>query len=582
MKRLNLILISLTITLNLISANVKNLIDSAYNCRVNDRFESAIKYSIEAFKVAKTDSQRIWINDNLGMVYSSLKKYDKALECYNAALELCKTNPYKLVEGDIYINKGAVYGYRKQTTESYQNFQQAALIAREIKDSLGLAVITESLGILDKDKKDYKEAFKKYEEVLRIYERLKEQSFIPNILYNLADVSEKLGNVTAAIEYQKQGLNLAKQLELKNDIIKASQALSEYYAKINDYKNAYSIHLYSIVLKDSLFSIESNKQIEEMATKYQTEKKQQAIESLEKDKVIQKTILEKKNVYLYIVIGGIIILLLIAGLIYYKYKDSRTKNKIIEAAKQTIEHKNKEITDSIMYAKKIQETILPKIETIKESFKESFVYYQPKDIVSGDFYWTNGTNLLAVADCTGHGVPGSLVSMINSELLNMAVKETNDVAEILTKTNIALQKKMKSFGRQDGMDIALISLNYETLKLEYAGANRSLYIVRQGSIIELSPNKASIGGSTATDFEFKKQTIQLEKGDSIFMTTDGFGDQFGGERDKKFTTKRMKELFTQIANEPIEKQLCDASDAIINWKGLGEQTDDMLVIGVKI
>ena len=265
----------------------------------------------------------------------------------------------------------------------------------------------------------------------------------------------------------------------------------------------------------------------------------------------------------------------------------KTAEEKLEKAHESLKEKSDEIIDSINYAKRIQTAILPPDKQIKEHLKNSFVLYKPKDIVAGDFYWMepqeNGV-LFAAADCTGHGVPGAMVSVICNHGLNRSVREfgLTDPGKILTKTReLVISEFDKSEEEvKDGMDIALCSLNGNTLK--FAGAHNPLWIIRKGAteVEEVKADKQPIG-KYADASPFKTHDIEMQSGDSIYIFSDGFSDQFGGEKGKKFKAKNFKALLLSIQNESIERQKVLIDEAFENWKGTLEQLDDVCVIGMK-
>lgn len=264
------------------------------------------------------------------------------------------------------------------------------------------------------------------------------------------------------------------------------------------------------------------------------------------------------------------------------------KNKELEHQKVEIEEKNKDIMDSIIYAKRIQNTILPSKERLNQYFSDYFVLYKPKDIVSGDFYWSvekNGKYLFSAVDCTGHGVPGAFVSIVGSNSLNRCVNEFNLIrpAEILNKLRELVIEAFEQEGSsnvKDGMDIALCSIDFETGTLEYAGANNALYIVRKGQILETKADKQPIGA-----FEhlrpFTNHEIKLEKGDRIYVFSDGYVDQFGGPKGKKFKSKAFKKVLSEVYDMPMREQKKILDKTIKEWQGNLEQIDDICVFGVK-
>ncbi len=291
----------------------------------------------------------------------------------------------------------------------------------------------------------------------------------------------------------------------------------------------------------------------------------------------------------------LIIVSILGGLAYRSYRLKNKANKIITAQKGEIEQQHKvleeqhrEITDSINYAKRIQTAILPPLKLVKGYMPDSFILYKPKDIVAGDFYWMEGVNnliIFAAADCTGHGVPGAMVSVVCNNAMNRAVKEFMLVKpnEILDKTReIVLETFEKSDEDvNDGMDIALCSINTESKKLCFAGANNGLYIVRDGEIIEIKPDKQPIGNyKDAKPFTLHEH--DLKTGDVIYTFSDGYPDQFGGPKGKKFMYKNFRNLLLDIHKKPMEQQHKLLQQAFEDWKGGIEQIDDVCVIGVRI
>jgi ligand-binding sensor domain-containing protein/serine phosphatase RsbU (regulator of sigma subunit) len=280
---------------------------------------------------------------------------------------------------------------------------------------------------------------------------------------------------------------------------------------------------------------------------------------------------------------------------FLKYRTNHIKreNKLLEEKVQqrTIElaGKNRDITSSIEYAKRIQLAILPPLQQLYSYLPNSFVLYKPKDIVSGDFYWfgvKGDEEIIAAVDCTGHGVPGAFMSMIGHNLLNQIINE-NGVTEpdkILTALNKGVQSALKQGANEvettDGMDIALCKLNRKNNTLIFAGANRPLFIVNNGIAKKIDANKFAIGGSQlSTEKIFTSQLIHLQKGDCVYLFTDGYADQFGGEKGKKFMVKNFVQLLISIQNKSMQEQGVLLESRCLEWKGNLEQVDDILVIG---
>ncbi len=266
--------------------------------------------------------------------------------------------------------------------------------------------------------------------------------------------------------------------------------------------------------------------------------------------------------------------------------------------KSEIENKNeeleilyKQVTDSIHYAKRIQEAILPPESIINQILPNSFVLFKPKDIVSGDFYWIEKKNNLtyfAAVDCTGHGVPGAFMSLVGHNILKDIISNTNVIkpSEILDKLREGVINTLhvNNSGTQskDGMDITLCCINFDTLELQYAAAYNPLYIVRNGELIQHDANKFPIGAFIGEKENFENHTIQLQKGDQLFSFSDGYADQFGGPKGKKFMVGNFRKLLTQIAQMSVKEQLAFLDQTLAAWQGDLEQVDDVLVIGLKV
>lgn len=295
-----------------------------------------------------------------------------------------------------------------------------------------------------------------------------------------------------------------------------------------------------------------------------------------------------ENTEIFSVIFFVLALLLtfIAG--FYLMSTNREFETIIIHQKEKMELKNKEITDSINYAKRIQAAILPTDSTLKKHLPDSFVLYKPKDIVAGDFYWLEKKDnliIFAAADCTGHGVPGAMVSVICNNALNRSVREfgLNDPDLILDKTReIIISEFEKSDDEvKDGMDISLCCYKSDSMELWWAGANNPLWIINANGLTEYKANKQPIGKYTDPQ-PYKAHHIQLKKDDLIFVFTDGYQDQFGGPKGKKFKASSMKELFLSIRTKSISEQKIIIESTFENWKGKLEQIDDVCILGVRV
>ena len=363
-----------------------------------------------------------------------------------------------------------------------------------------------------------------------------------------------------------------------------------------------------IATRDSIDSEANQKAVIQQEYKYAYEKQAAAdsITNAEADKVKDALLTAEKaenkqhqleataqNQQAYFLYGGLVLALLFGGFIFNRFRVTSKQKGIIEQQKgkvdeafDALEEKNREIMDSISYAKRIQSAILPPAKIVKEYLQDSFILYKPKDIVAGDFYWMehrDGKVLFAAADCTGHGVPGALVSVVCNNGLNRSVREHGftDPGQILDKTREIV---IEEFGKSeeevnDGMDIALCSLQGN--KLQYAGAHNPLWIIRKGEVLETKANKQPIGNFDK-QLPYTTHTFELEKGDAIYIFSDGYVDQFGGEKEKKFKAKAFKKLLLSLQDKSMEEQKIVIDETFETWKGNLEQIDDVCVIGVRI
>ena len=301
--------------------------------------------------------------------------------------------------------------------------------------------------------------------------------------------------------------------------------------------------------------------------------------------------IEEMNVQFSRLTGVLVVVslfVLFAGIaIAYFTTKLRKQKEESDVQKEQLNLLYRDLTDSINYAQRLQNTILPNIGAVRQIFNKSFVFYVPKAVVSGDFYWfknVGGKKLFAAADCTGHGVPGAFMSLVGHNFLNHVTKVFLDPSQILNNVNRLGTEVLRNNnnGVRDGMDIALCAIDEKELMLEYCGANIPLYVVRKNELIELAPTKRSIGTFGERGESFETQKFQLEKNDMVYACSDGYADQFGEETNKKFMRKKFKEILSSISSLEIDEQEKTLHETFDAWKGSVEQTDDLLIIGIRI
>jgi len=413
----------------------------------------------------------------------------------------------------------------------------------------------------------------------------------------------------SAIEHIKKAEETATKANLKTDIPTIYESFSEAYDSIGDYKQALSYMRKFKETEDSLKTADRMKAILDLQTKYETDKKEAALKvaNLEKEKV-EKTN-QNQQLIIYGFIGVFIIVIAFSIIVFRQFKQIQKNNKELEHKNALITEQKEEITDSIHYAERIQRAILPQDHLIDEKISDKFILFKPKDIVSGDFYWMKVIErskllIATAADCTGHGVPGAFMSMLGVAFLNEIVtkpkvQESGQVLDNLRQSVISsLHQTGKEGEQQDGMDISLIAYNYETKELMYSGANNPLYIIRKNdapvieadktvkgehhTLYEIKADKMPIGIYKKELVDFKTNRFQLIEGDVLYMFSDGYADQFGGPKGKKFKYKPFKQLILNNVLKPMSEQREIFDTAFEDWKGDLEQIDDIILIGIKI
>jgi serine phosphatase RsbU (regulator of sigma subunit) len=312
----------------------------------------------------------------------------------------------------------------------------------------------------------------------------------------------------------------------------------------------------------------------------------------EKSKLAIESADRTRNLLIGVV--GLAFLVILLGVFAFRAKRKATiqlevRNKEIEDQKIIIEEKNKDITDSIVYAKNIQNALLPDVEILKEKFQDHFLYFKPRDIVSGDFYWfaeIEDTTIVVLADCTGHGVPGAMVSMMGCNYLNQIINDdaVTSPASALTALDDKVTKALQNTNTQsrDGMDIVMIAFNSKENKLTFSGGKNNIYRLRAGEFTKFKGDKFSIGSDGNTNKQFTDQVIEVVEGDLIYAFTDGFVDQFGGDKGKKLKVKSLLETLKANGAELLSEQHKALDTKLINWMGSYEQVDDISVLGIRI
>jgi len=570
-------------------------------CKKTEDITNALKYLLEAIKISEeiNDSSSMFtININLGSIYERTKDNKKAFECYRKALKINETDKDENDRAICYYKLGKLF-HRERQIDSAKKYLMATLKIHEKRhDEEGLIMDYANIGGFSYEEKDFVNAEKNYAKAIELAIKFKDSVRLNTLYSSMGMLAEKQNKLDEAIKQFNIGLRYINQKVSRETIMQYYKRISEVYVRQKKYQDALQAYTLYKAWSDSAFNVNEAKKQTELKLNYEFEQTQKKIEAENKAKeLISQAELEQERKQRNLLLIGLAIISLMLIITVKNYRAKQKANTIlhkqkleIERQKKIVEEKNHEISDSINYALRIQTASIPKVSELDTFFKNYDLFFKPKDVVSGDFYWAEKTSdfsLLAVGDCTGHGVPGAITSMIGSMLLNeiFNVKKIYQPNEVLTELNrlvkLTLRQDSSSI-TNDGMDIAFCMINYQTYELLYSGANRPLYIISNGEIKEYKPTKMSIGGQVALIQSYDLHKIELNKGDTIILSTDGYADQFGGEKEKKFTTKAFRNLLAQHQHlHPKElKQIIESN--YNNWKGNYEQTDDILVFILKV
>jgi serine phosphatase RsbU (regulator of sigma subunit)/tetratricopeptide (TPR) repeat protein len=572
----------------------------------------AMEYWFKTLKMAEEIQDRSEITNALnfiGETYLDLKDYDHALPYLLRGRDTAKTLVNKSFLASNFNILALIYLAKKDTAlsmmYSHKSIELSGVINSKnfINPALNnLGEIYEAIAMQQTNRDSmqfyrtkaldyYKEGLKNSQETGQ-----KNNLMISNFLLGSFYFNQK--EIIKAEPYLNDALKLSVEIGevfIRKDIYKL---LSELYGRKQQLKLEHTYYKQYIALRDTIFNLENAKKVLRSELNFEYEKKI-SLERAEQDKKNAIVVLEQKRQKT--ILWSILVIALVffsASLFaYYNYlqklkvnKELKIRNERIEIARKIIAEKNNEITDSINYALHIQQAILPDKEEFFKTLSKSFILFKPKDIVSGDFYFFSIAHdkiYVAAADCTGHGVPGGFMSMIGSEKLSNALKENTKPGLILAELNksikASLQQSEVKSKLHDGMDISLCAIDLKTNAIEFSGANRPLWIIRKDSrsLEEIKGTIASIGGYTEDNTCFETHSIQLQQGDTIYLCSDGFSDQFGASG-KKFMTKRLKTMLLDIQDKSLSEQNKYLEEAHITWKGNEQQTDDILMIGLRL
>ena len=579
--------------------------------------------SIKKLLAAKTIYEKLnfWeglsrVYYNLAYVHYNLKQLKQAEENIFKAMEIYETKTYN--------KSGLSYSYlflaklfseevaTKNNDKAKNYYQKVITLSSEIGDQLGVISSLQGIGKIYFEEGKTDSLLSTASRALDLSKKIDHKFFMASSLSQLAEAYFLLKNYPLSIEYYKEAIQLSYAISDKTDGLRSITGLSNALYASGNYKEAFTYLNKALQLKDSIFDEANLRTASELEVKYENQKKMLEIENLNKDKKIKQhellakeRDLSQKNIFLWWMLFFFLVVALFASYTYRNFKLMKKANLIINSQKEEVEmqkdlianqkrmveDKQKEIIDSINYAKRIQHAVLTGEEVWNRVSKEHFIFFQPKDIVSGDFYWSyntpNNRSIWLVADCTGHGVPGAFMSMLGNSFLNEIVVEKriyqpDEILNRLRDKVIAALEQKGVTGQQDGMDISVVVWNKLDKTIEFAGANNDGILIRNTEIIELKSSKMPIGQYAGDKEKFALTKLNVLVGDTIYLFSDGFQDQFGGDKGKKLKYKNFIGILQEIAGESAIDQNLILRQKFSDWKGAHEQLDDVCVIGVKL
>jgi serine phosphatase RsbU (regulator of sigma subunit) len=596
-----------------------------------NQYPEAIQFYLNAIELKKMLNDLKGLADcwsSIGRIYTHTGNYDKALECYIKASKIAESISYKKKICETYISMGVIFFEQKKYKETITYMDKAYAVEGNVTNKQNLSYIYNNLAISYQYLDNHTTSLSYHFKALKLNEEMGNDAGIAVSYNNISGVYASIGKTKEALHYilksialseknnDKVGLTysyvgagdcykgnkefitannyylkalrMAREINYKTEEREAYEHLAIIAEEMNDYRKALEYHKKFSQIKDSILSEESLKQSTELNIRYETEKKEKEILLLTKDQELKTKSLKEQRLIRIGLIIGLGLLLTLSFLLFNRYRFKQKANLLLEKQKEEIRKKNMLITDSIDYAKNIQDAILPNQEHLSSLLPDHFIFYKPKDIVSGDFYWiTKKENkiICAVADCTGHGVPGAFMSLLGHNMLENSInKAFLNPGKILTDLNreIVARFSDNQQASKHGMDIAIISMDTTINQLEYAGAKNGLYLIRKGELFEIKGDKVTLGTpSKDQGYVYVNHTIQLYKDDMLYLFTDGFPDQKGGEEKKKFYYKPFKDLLIAISELPLAEQKAYLDSTVTKWMGEGEQIDDILIVGIK-
>ncbi len=525
---------------------------------------------------------------NIGNIYYEQQQPEQATEYWNKAIPFAEQAENNNTKGSLLNNLGAIEFDAGNYNEALTYFQRGLVVRTKTLDGKEGAALCQSnigeclfqLGRMEESIQFFQLAHENFGSIPDSISLADNMILWGNALYHMGEKGDGIAKM-------KEGLAIAETFIEESVMEHGYQLLAAVYKIEKNFQEAHYYLEKFDAMKDSVHARESSRMLVEMQTRYDVDEKEEENEQLRQEAEIKAV---EDESFRRMIWGTVILLVVGAGALIITVAVKQRSNKMLAAKNALIEYQKKEITDSINYAQRIQQAILPDDRDFQNIFPDSFVLYNPKAIVSGDFWWMTSSDeytFVAIADCTGHGVPGAFMSMLGVEMLNEISRSTSDPGEMLSKLNIGIKRALRQSASgesqsNDGMDIGLCRYNKNKSEVIFAGANRPLWIWSGNSLVEFQPTKSAIGGLTPDDQKYASNAIALSKNDVLYMFTDGFADQFGGDKGKKLKTSGLRAMVQEYSSLTMAAQQEQFSSRFHQWRGPLEQVDDVLISGIRI
>ncbi|MES2513395.1 MAG: tetratricopeptide repeat protein [Bacteroidota bacterium] len=561
----------------------------------NSLNDKAIKCFLEAeqkFIKIKFDVGLSKLYNSMGALFYNINDFRNSINYYKKGIAISKKLDDTGLNYSLKINLANVYGSINHPKEALALYKESYVAAKADSNYSGLIMVCNNMCHQYLDLRNFTLAKHYCDEALSIIQQHLIEDYLKTTTFsNQADILSHDGRFSEAVLFVDSALSMLKSSPDINKEIGLKYQLGKMLHKSGNNERSYEVLIDALNLKDSVYAKNLKEKLSEINTVHEVEKKESQIQLLSSAQ-------EKQKVINRLLFGVACISLLALVILVSSYKRKQRDNEIIRLQKNEVvsknilvEKKQQEISDSINYAKRIQTSFLANKIEFEKHFADYFILFEPKDVVSGDFYWTCAVEsklFVGIADSTGHGIPGAFMSLLNISLLNEAVlsRNYNSTIDILNFVRriliLGLKPDEMGQGGNDGMDCAIFAIDFQTLEMEFSGANNPLWIVRENAVMELKPDKMPVGRSPKEFVPFTSQKFQLKKDDLIYGFTDGFADQFGGPKGKKFKYKQLEDAILANHHYLLSVQNATLMEALKSWKGDLEQVDDVTILGFKV